>query len=41
MVQMAPGPEQNPGDRWRSYCDRVFVDLRAYLIGNGQGVHAS
>ena len=28
---------EDPGPRWRTYCDRVFVDLRAYLIGNGQG----
>jgi hypothetical protein len=32
-VQLTPGPEQDPGDRWQPYCDRVFCELRAYLVG--------
>jgi hypothetical protein len=32
-VQLTPGPDQDPGDRWHPYCDRVFCDLRAYLVG--------
>src|SRR5262249_30405471 len=32
-LQIAPGPDQDAGERWKPYCDRIFCDLRAYLIG--------
>ena len=32
-VQMSPGPGQDPGERWKPYCERVFCELRAYLVG--------
>jgi hypothetical protein len=32
-VEMSPGEGQDPGERWRPYCERLFCDLRAYMIG--------
>jgi hypothetical protein len=32
-VEMTPGPGEDPGPRWKPYCDRAFVELRAYMIG--------
>jgi eukaryotic-like serine/threonine-protein kinase len=32
-VQLTPGSDQDPGDRWQPYCDRIFCELRAYLVG--------
>jgi hypothetical protein len=32
-VEMSPGEGQDPGERWRPYCDRLFCELRGYMIG--------
>jgi serine/threonine-protein kinase len=32
-VQLTPPPDHDPGERWKPYCDRVFCELRAYLVG--------
>jgi hypothetical protein len=32
-VQLTPGSDQEPGDRWKPYCDRIFCELRAHLVG--------
>jgi hypothetical protein len=32
-LQITPGPCHNPGQRWNVYCDRLFCELRAFLVG--------
>jgi hypothetical protein len=34
-VRIHPGKDAEPDDpRWRTYCDRLFCNLRAFLMGN-------
>jgi hypothetical protein len=35
-VSMTPGPQARGAEHWNRYCDRLFCDLRAFLIGSRQ-----
>jgi hypothetical protein len=35
-VSMTPGPQARGAEHWNTYCDRLFCDLRAFLIGSRQ-----
>jgi hypothetical protein len=32
-LRLVPGPDQEASPRWQPYCDKVFCELRGFLIG--------